>query len=522
MSEAAFPWQKRQAPSVVWRLHTDEQLARRATRGDERAFAEIFRRYADSLYRFCLAMTGSPHDAQDALQNAMVKALRALPGEERQIKLKPWLYRVARNEAIEIVRRRREGEQLEPELLTDPGVAEAAEVRERLRTLLTDLELLSERQRAVLLMRELSGLDFADIGAAYQTSAAAARQTLYEARLNLRALEEGRERRCADVRKELSDSEGRAGRRSGIRAHLRGCAECRAFGEAIAQRRGELAALAPLPVAASLGLLRGLLGGGDGGTSGGALAGVLGPAAQTLAVPAAFKSAAVVALTVASVSVAGGGLLVTADGSVAAKPDETTASTAGNPRPLPAGTEADRATGAPSPSDPGDTPTSVPAAFGATGGSRDSSGHRPDSPDTHATAPASSPDEPGPARSQTGQDPPGGGYGKPASEHRGSPEQPPQAVGTGLQTAAEHGGGQAPATPGPPPNVGDPSKNLPPPKSTPAPTDHPSGGPPESRPPTSVSPDHGNSSAPPAPAPPAQGGPAHGQGAEHAAQPPGH
>src|SRR5262249_14733293 len=157
--------------------------------------------------RFCLAITSNPQDAQDALQNTMVKVLRALPGEERRIKLKPWLYRIARNEAVEVLRRRRDGEQLDGERLSLSTLADTAEARERLRSLLDDLEELPERQRAVLLMRELCGLDFAAIGAAYETSAAAARQTLYEARLSLRELEEGRGRKCTEVRREISDAD---------------------------------------------------------------------------------------------------------------------------------------------------------------------------------------------------------------------------------------------------------------------------------------------------------------------------
>ena len=67
----------------------DERLARRAQRGDERAFAAIFERYHQRLYRYCLGILANPEDAQDALQNTMVRALRALPGEERSISLKP-------------------------------------------------------------------------------------------------------------------------------------------------------------------------------------------------------------------------------------------------------------------------------------------------------------------------------------------------------------------------------------------------------------------------------------------------
>ncbi len=112
---------------------------------------------------------------------------------------------------------------------------------------------LPERQRAALVMRELSGLDFAEIGAAFGSSAAVARQTLYEARLSLRQLEAGREMRCADVMRELSDADGRVTRRRDIRAHLRDCADCRAFRDEISKRQEDLAALAPLPVAASAG-----------------------------------------------------------------------------------------------------------------------------------------------------------------------------------------------------------------------------------------------------------------------------
>ena len=88
-------------------LHSDARLARRAATGDERAFATIYQRYHQDLYRFCLAILGNPEDAQDALQNTMVKALRALPGERREIQLKPWLYRIAHNESIDLLRRRR-------------------------------------------------------------------------------------------------------------------------------------------------------------------------------------------------------------------------------------------------------------------------------------------------------------------------------------------------------------------------------------------------------------------------------
>lgn len=281
----------------------DERLARRAASGDPKAFAAIYRRYHQDLYRFCLTIVRDPQDAQDALQNTMVKALRALPGETRTIRLRPWLYRVAHNEAIEVLRRRREGEELDPELAVGGGEpSEAAATRERLRHLLDDLGELPERQRSALVMRELAGLGFGEIGAALETSEGAARQAVYEARLGLRQMEAGREMRCRDVMWDLSLADGRVARRREIQAHLRSCPECRAFRDEIAKRRGDFAALAPLPLAASAAVLQGVLGGGAAGSAG-AAAGASGSLAGAAAVGAGKSAALKAAATVAVVAV---------------------------------------------------------------------------------------------------------------------------------------------------------------------------------------------------------------------------
>jgi RNA polymerase sigma factor (sigma-70 family) len=298
VSEAAAPAGMRGRVGAA-NLLSDDRLARRAVEGDERAFAAIFRRYHQDLYRFCLAIVGNPQDAQDALQNSMVKVLGALPGERRRIELKPWLYRIAHNESVELLRRRRPTEQLDPDLATrSSGLAEEAELRERLRRLIVDLDQLPERQRGTLVMRELAGLDFAEIAAALGTSPAVARQTLYEARLSLGRMEEGREMSCDSVTRALSDADGRVSRRRDIRAHLRACPDCRRFREQIGGRRSDFASLSPLPAVAAAGLLQGLLGVGGGGGAG--LAGALGGgAAKSLGAAAAIKSAAAVAVVAA-------------------------------------------------------------------------------------------------------------------------------------------------------------------------------------------------------------------------------
>jgi len=255
---------------------SDARLVRRAARRDERAFAAIFRRYHQELYRFCLVLLANQEDARDALQNTMVKTLQALPGEKRNIQLRPWLYQVAHNESVEIMRGRGKTAPIDAELV-DPAaeIAETAAERERLRQLLRDLADLPERQRAALVLRELGGLEFAQIGEFFGGSEAVARQAVYEARLSLRSLEAGRSMSCEEVMHRLSNADGRVSRRRDLRAHLRDCPDCRAFRDAIESRRRDFAAIAPLPALASAGILHAALGSAPsaaGGTVGGVTA----------------------------------------------------------------------------------------------------------------------------------------------------------------------------------------------------------------------------------------------------------
>jgi RNA polymerase sigma factor (sigma-70 family) len=413
------------------RVLSDDRLARRAAKGEDRAFATIFDRYHQRLYRYCLAIVGDPQDAQDALQNTMVKVLRGLPGEERRIELKPWLYRIAHNESIELLRRRRETRELDAEIAAPgSGPAEEAVSRERLRRLISDLEALPERQRGALVMRELAGLEFAEIAAALGTSPAAARQTLYEARLSLRQMDEGREMSCAAVTEALSDGDGRVSRRRDLRAHLRTCASCRRFGEEIAGRQGDLAALAPLPAVAAAGLLQGLLGGGAGtGTGGGLAAAVGGGAAKSAGASVALKGAATVAVVAAiGVGAADRGGLIDAglpgggESQVAkpAPPDSGSAGAAGDPAKLP------QAAGARS---------AARARAAALGRTREVAG--PGVREAGATAGAAAGHEAGAASAPV----PAASQGSIAHLHgKGHEKQLPSASAHGQQAAAAHGG----------------------------------------------------------------------------------
>src|SRR6478672_10660936 len=89
----------------------DEQLAGRVADSHESAFTTLYERYHQPLYRYCRSLLHDDADAQDALQSTFTSALVALHEGKRDAPLRPWLFRIAHDEAISLVRRRRVGDQ---------------------------------------------------------------------------------------------------------------------------------------------------------------------------------------------------------------------------------------------------------------------------------------------------------------------------------------------------------------------------------------------------------------------------
>jgi RNA polymerase sigma factor (sigma-70 family) len=281
----------------------DERLARLVAGGNERAFVVLYERYHQQLYRYCRSIVSNDSDAQDALQSAFTGALVALRRGQRSAPMRPWLFRIAHNEAISLLRRRGGEEELSEASGRSVASAEdQAGDRERFALLLADLRELPERLRGALLMRELSGLSHEEIAIALDTSMGAAKQSIFDARRGLSEFAEGRAMACEEIRRSVSDGDGRVLRGRRVRAHLRDCQSCAAFAAAIPARRGELQALVPvLPPVASAAMLASLVGSGSGhGASGGAGA---------LAAGAAGKS---VGATIAAKTLAGAAILATA------------------------------------------------------------------------------------------------------------------------------------------------------------------------------------------------------------------
>src|SRR5438132_5030324 len=305
MADLALPVRTPPELSLGGPLSGDERLAKLVSNGSTRAFGLLYRRHHQALYRYCHAIVRNRDDAEDVLQSAMLRALVALRAEQRDLAVRAWLFRIVRNEALSMLRRRRPQQQLEEQHHpSGHAVERAVEGRQRIATLVLDLQALTERQRSALVMRELSGLSTKEISGALSISPGAAKQALFEARCALQEFAEGRAMACEQMRRILSDGDGRVlhGRR--IRAHLRDCDGCRGFQAAIGERRATLQALAPpLPAVAASQIFGHLLAhGADGGHVGGmtAAAGVAvgKPAAASLAVKA-LAGVAIVTVTAA-------------------------------------------------------------------------------------------------------------------------------------------------------------------------------------------------------------------------------
>ena len=263
-------------------LAGDDRLVEQIRRGNEVAFEVAFERHGAGILGFCRHMLASPEEAEDAVQHTFAAAYRDLQrGGEHEIALKSWLYAIARNRCLSVLRARREHAVEQPELAT-AGLADQVERRSELRELLADLRELPEEQRAALLLSEVGDLSHADVAGVLGCEATKVKALVYRARSGLMQRREARETPCEEIREQLANLRGGSLRRSELRHHLRHCPGCQEYRAQVKQQRQLLAAA--LPVAPSLGLKSSVLaavGLGGGSAGGGAIGGLGGLGAGT-------------------------------------------------------------------------------------------------------------------------------------------------------------------------------------------------------------------------------------------------
>ena len=195
----------------------EKALLKRASEGDQGAFGELVEPYRAELRAHCYRILGSLHDAEDALQDALLRAWRGLPRFEGRGSVRSWLYTIAGNAALDITRHRsrRElpvsfgpaggvGTEVEaavrdpvwlepyPDLWLTGAAGSSPEARYEQResvelAFLTALQRLPPRQRAVLLLRDVIGFSVAEISSQLGTSVPAVNSALQRARATAHA-----------------------------------------------------------------------------------------------------------------------------------------------------------------------------------------------------------------------------------------------------------------------------------------------------------------------------------------------
>src|SRR4051794_10638563 len=263
-------------------------------------------------------MLSSKEDAEDVLQEVFAAAFNAILADEREINVRPWLYRIARNRSLNHLRRTQAvGVDSMDIHLSEGGLTTADKVhrREEFRLLMSDVGDLPETQRTALLLREIDALSYEQIAEAMETTVPSVKSLLVRARVGLAEAAEARLITCEQARVELGEvAEGLRRTTAPVRRHLRSCDRCQLFRRQLRQTNRALAAI--FPVGPLLLLKKALLAhaGGAAAGSGGAAAAGTGAAAGAAGAAAggalqagagALASRAVAGLAAAAIVTAG-------------------------------------------------------------------------------------------------------------------------------------------------------------------------------------------------------------------------
>ena len=195
-------------------------------------------------------MLGSREDAEDVLQEVFAAAFNAVLADEREINVRPWLYRIARNRSLNHLRRASAiGVDSMDVHFAEHGISTGDKVmrRESFRELIADVQQLPETQRTALLLREIDALSYEQIAHAMETTVPSVKSLLVRARISLAEAAEARKLSCEEVRLELGEvAEGLVKLSTPARRHVRGCERCRSFKKQLKDNNHALAAILPV------------------------------------------------------------------------------------------------------------------------------------------------------------------------------------------------------------------------------------------------------------------------------------
>jgi RNA polymerase sigma factor (sigma-70 family) len=223
---------------------TDEKLVAAAREGSDEAVEALFRRYHDRITAYARGIVVDPGRAEDIMQETFMSALRNLRATDREIVFKPWNYQIAKNACIDQLRREGrtdeisiDSEDFKPQhegrlSQGTPTTHRAVSQREDMHQLAQAFSGLPRSQHEVLVLRELEGRSYEEIGRRLDLSRSAVESMLFRARRGLKdeydEITTGeRCRRILALIAAVAEGVGTARDRRAISRHARLCAGCR-------------------------------------------------------------------------------------------------------------------------------------------------------------------------------------------------------------------------------------------------------------------------------------------------------
>jgi RNA polymerase sigma factor (sigma-70 family) len=169
------------------RTQSDARLVDLVRAGHTSAFEAIVHRYRKPLLGYCSRLLPASR-AEDAVQQTFLKAYQSMMSGDAELNLRPWLYRIAHNASLNLLRQNGwSHDQLDENMDGVQRPDQALELRERLGATVAAVKALPERQRNAVLLREIDGLSYEEIALALGVGDGAVRQLLHRARATLRA-----------------------------------------------------------------------------------------------------------------------------------------------------------------------------------------------------------------------------------------------------------------------------------------------------------------------------------------------
>lgn len=216
----------------------DPKLVQKAAQGNQKAFRELFTRYFQAVYNFALTLSSDPAQAEDITQEAFIRAHKNLPSLGPPWNFHAWVFRLARNYFIDQIRKDRDLLPLKEDaqvISPGPGPERERISQDAADSVHSALEMLPVRQREILVLRELQGFSYAEIGEILNLSSSNVKVSLHRARSAFaetygnQLLLDDPSGDCIEVAALLGayhDQEELLDQGKFVREHLKTCREC--------------------------------------------------------------------------------------------------------------------------------------------------------------------------------------------------------------------------------------------------------------------------------------------------------